>query len=49
MQRNQAEYQREYDVLANENDWVNSQIQAMEDRNQDKGKRRRKLGCSLAF
>ena len=45
----QTEYQREYCALANEYDRVNSQIQAIEDRNRDKGKRRRKLEIFLGF
>ena len=45
----QAEYQREYDALANEYDLINAQIQAIEDRNWDKGKRRRKLKIFLGF
>ena len=45
----QAEYQREYDALANEYDRVNSRIQAMEDRNRDKEKCRRKLEIFLAL
>ena len=49
MRIEQAEYQREYDALANEYDRVNSQIQAIEDRNRDKGKRRRKLEIFLGI
>ena len=43
------EYQREYDALANEYDRVNSRIQAMEDRNRDKEKCRRKLEIFLGL
>ena len=49
VRKDQAEYQREFDALANEYDRVNSQIQAIEDRNRDKGKRRRKLEIFLGF
>ena len=45
----QAEYRREYDALATEYDRINAQIQAIEDRNRDKGKRRRKLEIFLGF
>lgn len=45
----QAGYQREYHALANEYDRINAQIKAMEDRNRDKGKRRRKLEIFLGF
>ena len=45
----QTEYQREYCALANEYDRVNSQIQAMEDRNRDWGKCRRKLEIFLSL
>ena len=45
----QAEYQREYDALANEYDRVNLRIQAMEDRNRDKEKCRRKLEIFLGL
>ena len=45
----QAEYQREYDALENAYDRIDAQIQAMEDRNRDKGKRRRKLEIFLGF
>ena len=49
VRKDQAEYQREFDALANEYDRVNSQIQAIEDRNRDKGKRRRKLEIFLGI
>ena len=45
----QVGYQREYHALANEYDRINAQIKAMEDRNRDKGKRRRKLEIFLSF
>lgn len=45
----QVGYQREYHALANEYDRINAQIQAIEDRNRDKGKRRRKLEIFLGF
>lgn len=45
----QAEYQREYDRLVVEYDRINAQIQAIEDRNRDRGKRRRKLEIFLGF
>lgn len=45
----QVGYQREYHALANEYDRTNAQIKAMEDRNRDKGKRRRKLEIFLGF
>lgn len=45
----QAEYLCEYDALTSEYDRVYSQIQAMEDRNRDKEKRRRKLEIFLAL
>ena len=45
----QAEYQREYDTLATEYDRIDAQINAMEDRNRDKGKRRRKLEIFLGL
>ena len=44
-----AEYQREYDRLVVEYDRINARIQTMEDRNRDKGKRRRKLEIFLGF
>ena len=47
--KDQVEYQREYDALATEYDRINAQIQAMEDRNRDKGKRRRKLEIFLSL
>lgn len=49
VRRDQAEYQREYDRLVVEYDRINAQIQAIEDRNRDKGKRRRKLEIFLGF
>ena len=49
VRKDQMEYQREYDALANEYDRVNSRIQAMEDRNRDKEKCRRKLEIFLAL
>lgn len=49
VRRDQKEYQREYDRLVVEYDRINAQIQAMEDRNRDKGKRRRKLEIFLGF
>ena len=45
----QAEYLCEYDALTSEYDRINAQIQAMEDRNQDKEKRRRKLEIFLGL
>ena len=45
----QIGYQREYNALANEYDRVNSRIQAMEDRYQDKEKCRRKLEIFLGL
>ena len=44
-----AEYQREYDRLVVEYDRINARIQTMEDRNRDKGKRRRKLEIFLGI
>lgn len=49
VRKDQMEYQREYDALANEYDRVNSRIQAMENRNRDKEKHRRKLEIFLGF
>ena len=49
VRRDQEEYQREYDRLVVEYDRINAQIKAMEDRNRDKGKRRRKLEIFLGF
>ena len=45
----QVGYQREYHALANEYDRINAQIQAIEDRNRDKAKSRRKLEIFLGF
>ena len=49
VQRDQKEYQREYDRRVVEYDRINAQIQTIEDRNRDKGKRRRKLEIFLGF
>lgn len=49
VRRDQKEYQREYDRLVVEYDRINAQIQAIEDRNRDKGKRRRKLEIFFDF
>ena len=49
VRKDQMEYQREYDALTSEYDRVNSQIQAMEDRNRDWGKCRRKLEIFLSL
>ena len=49
VRKDQMEYQWEYDALANEYDRVNSRIQAMEDRNRDKEKCRRKLEIFLGL
>lgn len=49
VRKDQEEYQREYDALATEYDRIDAQIQAIEDRNRDKGKRRRKLEIFLGF
>ena len=49
VRKDQMEYQREYDALTSEYDRVNSQIQAMEDRNRDRGKARRKLEIFLSL
>ena len=49
VRKEQAEYQREYDALANEYNRTNAQIQAMENQNRNKGKRRRKLEIFLGF
>ena len=45
----QVGYQREYHALANEYDRINAQIQAIEDRNRDKAKSRRKLEIFLGL
>ena len=49
VRKDQMEYQREYNALTSEYDRINAQIQAMEDRNQDKEKRRRKLEIFLGL
>ena len=49
VRRDQKEYQREYDRLVVEYDRINAQIQAIEDRNRDRGKRRRKLEVFLGI
>lgn len=45
----QKEFQREYDRLVIEYDRINAKIKAMENRNRDKGRRRRKLEIFLGF
>ena len=49
VRKDQMEYQREYDALTSEYDRIDAQIRAMEDRNRDKEKRRRKLEIFLIF
>ena len=49
MRTDQKEFQREYDRLVIEYDRINAKIKAMEHRNRDKGKRRRKLEIFLGF
>lgn len=49
VRRDQAEYQREYDRLVVEYDRINSQIQAIENQNRNKGKCRRKLEIFLSL
>ena len=49
VRRDQKEFQREYDRLVVEYDRINAQIQAIEDRNRDRGKSRRKLEVFLGI
>ena len=49
MRTDQKEFQREYDRLVIEYDRINAKIKAMENRNRDKGRRRRKLEIFLGF
>ena len=49
VRKDQTAYQREFDALTNEYNRVNTRIRAMEDRNRDKEKCRRKLEIFLGL